>query len=109
METLYPGWREPGSADAQINTVLHVPHVLGPSQSHCPHTGALGCVGMTLEDSAFPLASPCALWFPPETSQGALGGTGRPVSVLRALLWLPTAHGHALTHVGGDKQVWECC
>lgn len=107
MEALYPGWREPGSADAQMNTVLHVPHVPGPSQCHCPHAGALGGVGMISEDSAIPLASPCALWFPSATSQELWAALGR-AGVLRAVLWLSKARGHGLTHVGGDKLVWEC-
>lgn len=54
---------------------------------------------MILEDSATPLAGPCALWFPSETSQEpcvALGHTG----VLRAMLWLSRARGWGQTGLG---------
>lgn len=85
VEALCPGWREPGSADAQMNSVLHVPHVPDPSQCHCPHAGVLGGVGMVWEDSAIPFPNACALWFPSKTSQEPWLALGR-AGVLGAML-----------------------
>lgn len=54
---------------------------------------------MISEDSAIPLANPCALWFPSATSQELWAALGRD-GVLRAVLWLSKARGHGLTPRG---------
>lgn len=56
---------------------------------------------MILEDSANPLASPCALWFPSETSQEPRVALGH-ASILRATLWLSRARGHVGTNWSGN-------